>query len=94
MCIYISCVLYIYTHDKYKYSFENKVFFNNSLTENSLNVVDVLSLISFTALSTDDAKLKGLAAPSNLSMNQTLEGHSGKLYSVVAKPVIIILQAC
>ncbi|XP_012869217.1 PREDICTED: WD repeat-containing protein 35 [Dipodomys ordii] len=26
---------------------------------------------------TDDAKLKGLAAPSNLSMNQTLEGHSG-----------------
>uniref|UniRef100_A0A8B9JLR4 WD repeat-containing protein 35 n=1 Tax=Astyanax mexicanus TaxID=7994 RepID=A0A8B9JLR4_ASTMX len=27
---------------------------------------------------TDDAKLKGLAAPSNLSMNQTLEGHSGK----------------
>ncbi len=26
----------------------------------------------------DDAKLKGLAAPSNLSMNQTLEGHSGK----------------
>nr|XP_006001165.1 PREDICTED: WD repeat-containing protein 35 isoform X1 [Latimeria chalumnae] len=24
----------------------------------------------------DDAKLKGLAAPSNLSMNQTLEGHS------------------
>ncbi|KAJ3613075.1 hypothetical protein NHX12_019331 [Muraenolepis orangiensis] len=25
---------------------------------------------------TDDAKVKGLAAPSNLSMNQTLEGHS------------------
>ena len=25
-----------------------------------------------------DAKVKGLAAPSNLSMNQTLEGHSGK----------------
>ena len=25
-----------------------------------------------------DAKLKGLAAPSNLSMNQTLEGHNGK----------------
>jgi len=24
-----------------------------------------------------DAKMKGLAAPSNLSMNQTLEGHSG-----------------
>lgn len=86
--LYIS--IYIYIDE----SFENKVFFNNSLSENSLNVVDVLSLISFTALSTDDAKLKGLAAPSNLSMNQTLEGHSGKLYSVVAKPVIIILQAC
>ena len=26
-----------------------------------------------------DAKVKGLAAPSNLSMNQTLEGHSGML---------------
>ena len=26
-----------------------------------------------------DQKVKGLAAPSNLSMNQTLEGHSGKL---------------
>ena len=25
-----------------------------------------------------DAKAKGLAAPSNLSMNQSLEGHSGK----------------
>lgn len=25
-----------------------------------------------------DVKVKGLAAPSNLSMNQTLEGHSGK----------------
>ena len=24
-----------------------------------------------------DPKMKGLAAPSNLSMNQTLEGHSG-----------------
>jgi len=26
----------------------------------------------------DEAKIKGLAAPSNLSVNQTLEGHSGK----------------
>ncbi|XP_029451827.1 WD repeat-containing protein 35 isoform X1 [Rhinatrema bivittatum] len=31
---------------------------------------------------TDDAKLKGLAAPSNLSMNQTLEGHSGSVQVV------------
>ncbi|KAF7657555.1 hypothetical protein LDENG_00025340 [Lucifuga dentata] len=31
---------------------------------------------------TDDVKLKGLAAPSNLSMNQTLEGHSGAVQVV------------
>ncbi|KAM9786504.1 WD repeat-containing protein 35 isoform X1 [Syngnathus typhle] len=31
---------------------------------------------------TDDAKLKGLAAPSNLSMNQTLGGHSGAVQVV------------
>ncbi|TNM95918.1 hypothetical protein fugu_017001 [Takifugu bimaculatus] len=31
---------------------------------------------------TDDARLKGLAAPSNLSMNQTLEGHSGSVQVV------------
>ncbi|MPC30130.1 WD repeat-containing protein 35 [Portunus trituberculatus] len=29
-----------------------------------------------------DAKIKGLAAPSNLSMNQTLEGHSGTIQVV------------
>lgn len=40
---------------------------------------------SNSGFSTDDAKLKGLAAPSNLSMNQTLEGHSGKLYLAVVK---------
>jgi WD repeat-containing protein 35 len=26
-----------------------------------------------------DGKMKGLAAPSNLSMNQTLEGHTGQI---------------
>ncbi|XP_043921710.1 WD repeat-containing protein 35 [Protopterus annectens] len=31
---------------------------------------------------TDDNKLKGLAAPSNLSMNQTLDGHSGAVQVV------------
>ncbi|XP_063088248.1 WD repeat-containing protein 35 isoform X3 [Cavia porcellus] len=31
---------------------------------------------------TDDAKLRGLAAPSNLSMNQILEGHSGSVQVV------------
>ncbi|XP_013922833.1 PREDICTED: WD repeat-containing protein 35-like [Thamnophis sirtalis] len=30
----------------------------------------------------DEAKLKGLAAPSNLSMNQTLEGHTGAVQVV------------
>lgn len=30
----------------------------------------------------DEAKIKGLAAPSNLSMNQTLEGHSGSVQVV------------
>lgn len=34
----------------------------------------------FFLLNPDDARLKGLAAPSNLSMNQTLEGHSGEFY--------------
>lgn len=33
--------------------------------------------------STDDVRFKGLAAPSNLSMNQTLEGHRGES---LAKP--------
>ncbi|XP_075454543.1 WD repeat-containing protein 35 isoform X2 [Ascaphus truei] len=33
-------------------------------------------------IQTDDAKLKGLAAPSNLSMNQNLEGHSGSVQVV------------
>ncbi|XP_037007685.2 WD repeat-containing protein 35 isoform X2 [Artibeus jamaicensis] len=31
---------------------------------------------------TDDAKLRGLAAPNNLSMNQNLEGHSGSVQVV------------
>ncbi|XP_035465888.1 WD repeat-containing protein 35 isoform X2 [Scophthalmus maximus] len=42
------------------------------------SVLRVLKLES----QTDDAKLKGLAAPSNLSMNQTLEGHSGAVQVV------------
>ncbi|XP_073481441.1 WD repeat-containing protein 35 isoform X2 [Aquarana catesbeiana] len=33
-------------------------------------------------MQSDDSKLKGLAAPSNLSMNQTLEGHSGSVQVV------------
>ncbi len=30
-----------------------------------------------------DGKMKGLAAPSNLSMNQTLEGHTGHIQVTV-----------
>ena len=30
-----------------------------------------------------DGKVKGLAAPSNLAMNQTLEGHNGQIQVVV-----------
>ncbi|XP_026864059.2 WD repeat-containing protein 35 isoform X1 [Electrophorus electricus] len=42
-----------------------------------------LKALGYMGLSTtDDAKLKGLAAPSNLSMNQTLEGHSGAVQVV------------
>ncbi len=38
---------------------------------------------NFIPISGKDAKVKGLAAPSNLSMNQTLEGHSGVTISVL-----------
>uniref|UniRef100_A0A672PVM6 IFT121/TULP4 N-terminal domain-containing protein n=1 Tax=Sinocyclocheilus grahami TaxID=75366 RepID=A0A672PVM6_SINGR len=41
-------------------------------------LLKVLKLETYT----DDAKLKGLAAPGNLSMNQTLEGHSGAVQVV------------
>ena len=36
-----------------------------------------LTLIPYTFLG-KDAKVRGLAAPSNLSMNQNLDGHTGK----------------
>ena len=32
-----------------------------------------------------DGKVKGLAAPSNLSMNQTLDGHNGQIQVCVHK---------
>jgi hypothetical protein len=38
----------------------------------------LLKILKLEPQQTRDAKLKGLAAPSNLSMNQTLEGHNGK----------------
>lgn len=38
----------------------------------------LLKVLKLEPQQTKDVKLKGLAAPSNLSMNQTLEGHNGK----------------
>jgi len=35
----------------------------------------------YIVVSGKDVKAKGLAAPSNLSMNQTLEGHSGTTFN-------------
>ena len=37
----------------------------------------LLKVLKLEPQQAKDAKLKGLAAPSNLSMNQTLEGHNG-----------------
>ncbi len=38
----------------------------------------LLKVLRLEVAQTKDSKLKGLAAPSNLSMNQSLEGHNGK----------------
>nr|XP_032817286.1 WD repeat-containing protein 35 isoform X1 [Petromyzon marinus] len=37
----------------------------------------LLKILKLESQTGEDAKLKGLAAPSNLSLNQTMEGHSG-----------------
>ncbi|CAG2226168.1 IFT121 [Mytilus edulis] len=42
----------------------------------------LLKVLKLETASGKDAKVKGLAAPSNLSMNQTLEGHSGAVQVV------------
>ncbi len=42
----------------------------------------LLKVLKLETQTGKDAKVKGLAAPSNLSMNQTLEGHSGKGFSL------------
>lgn len=38
----------------------------------------LLKVLKLEPQQAKDAKIKGLAAPSNLSMNQTLEGHNGR----------------
>lgn len=40
-------------------------------------------MLKVLKLDSGDTKMKGLAAPSNLSMNQTLEGHSGEVQVIV-----------
>ena len=37
----------------------------------------MLKVLKLEPQATKDSRVRGLAAPSNLSMNQTLEGHSG-----------------
>lgn len=39
----------------------------------------LLKVLKLETQPSDDSKVKGLAAPSNLSMNQTLEGHNGDI---------------
>ena len=38
----------------------------------------LLKVLKLEVASSTDSKLKGLAAPSNLSMNQSLDGHNGE----------------
>ncbi|KAH3709667.1 hypothetical protein DPMN_069130 [Dreissena polymorpha] len=47
----------------------------------------LLKVLKLETQSGKDVKAKGLAAPSNLSMNQTLEGHSGTITSIAWAPV-------
>lgn len=37
----------------------------------------LLKVLKLEVAPSSDSKLKGLAAPSNLSMNQSLDGHNG-----------------
>lgn len=39
----------------------------------------LLKVLKLEVIASKDPKLKGLAAPTNLSMNQSLEGHNGQL---------------
>jgi WD repeat-containing protein 35 len=42
----------------------------------------LLKVLKLESTSSKDSKAKGVAAPSNLSMNQTLEGHNGAVVCV------------
>ena len=46
----------------------------------------LLKVLKLETPTDPEAKLKGIAAPSNLSMNQTLEGHSGGVMCVAWNP--------
>jgi WD repeat-containing protein 35 len=47
----------------------------------------LLKVLKLEAPTGQDAKVKGIAAPSNLSMNQTLEGHTGAVMCVTWNPL-------
>ena len=42
----------------------------------------LLKVLKLEPQQAKDVKIKGLAAPSNLSMNQTLDGHNGRVLLV------------
>lgn len=42
----------------------------------------LLKVLKLDVASSTDSKLKGLAAPSNLSMNQSLDGHNGEMIGI------------
>jgi WD repeat-containing protein 35 len=46
-----------------------------------------LKVLKLEVASGPDSKLKGIAAPSNLSMNQTLEGHTGRVMCATWNPL-------
>jgi len=49
------------------------------LLKNMLNILKIFFSKVLKLEAGKDGKVKGLAAPSNLSMNQTLEGHNGQI---------------
>jgi hypothetical protein len=56
----------------------------------------LLKVLKLESTNSKESKAKGVAAPSNLSMNQTLEGHNGKDTSslVVALKLLFNTDPC
>jgi hypothetical protein len=55
----------------------NKYSINSNVRQRRNNTKHLWQVLKLEA--GKDGKVKGLAAPSNLSMNQTLEGHNGQI---------------